>query len=298
MKYKDLMTPYSRKNIIHIDSKISTAMIQLKQGNFSVLVVEKSENKYGILAKDNLLDAYLGGVSADMPISHLVLEKVSVRCQEEEVERELFANTEYMIVVDKVGDISGIITTDAIPQVTMRNSIERMKSEIATKKILNQEENKVDWTETHFWNSEYVNFMDRLTKLMHVNKQLWDVIENSSDSIYVTDQKGISVYANESFERMTGAPVQSILGKSVMELEAQGIYRPSISAIVLRERRQITLMQKGINGKDLIVTGTPVFDENKNIYMVICNSKAIEDLNIIKNYLSHMKPSIIKKRRL
>lgn len=295
MIYKDLMEPYLEKNIVDRETTISEAIILMKQASLPLLIVKGEADRYGVLTKDNLMDAYLGGVSADAPLSHLVMDKAKIRCREEEIDGDIFVETRHLIATDKEGHISGIIAPDAIPQATMKNAIERMKSEIATKNILNQEEDITDWKDTYFWNCEYVNFMERLTKLMHVNKQLWDVIEHSSDSIYVTDQDGISVYANESFEEMTGATVESVLGKSVFDLEAQGIYRPSVSAIVLREKRQITLIQRGINGKDLVVTGTPVFDANKNIYMVICNSKAIEDLSLLKNYLSQMKPSIIKK---
>ncbi len=295
MKYRDLMEPYPEKNIINWDAPISIAVNMMKQKDLPLLIVRGEEEKLGILSKNNLLDAYLGEVSVNKPLSHLITERTVITDEEGEVDKNLFKDTEHIIVTNGKGAVTGIITPEAIPQATMKNAIERMKSEIATKKILNQEEDILDWEDTYFWNSEYVDFMERLAKLMHVNKQLWDIIEHSSDSIYVTDQDGISVYANESFETMTGATVKSVIGKSVMDLEEQGIYRPSVSAIVLRERRQITLMQRGINGKDLVVTGTPVFDENNNIYMVICNSKAIEDLSLLKNYISQMKPSTIKQ---
>ncbi|MGE5396982.1 MAG: PAS domain-containing protein [Chitinophagales bacterium] len=129
---------------------------------------------------------------------------------------------------------------------------------------------------------------------MYVNEELWDIIEYSSDSIYVTDEKGITVYANDSFERMTGAPVSAVLGKSVLKAEEEGIFRPSVCAIVLREKRPITMIQRGMNGKDLIVTGTPVFDVDGKIYMAICNSKDIDELSVLKNYLQDMKLATVK----
>lgn len=134
MKYRDLMEPYPEKNIINWDAPISIAVNMMKQKDLPLLIVRGEEEKLGILSKNNLLDAYLGEVSVNKPLSHLITERTVITDEEGEVDKNLFKDTEHIIVTNGKGAVTGIITPEAIPQATMKNAIERMKSEIATKK--------------------------------------------------------------------------------------------------------------------------------------------------------------------
>lgn len=130
---------------------------------------------------------------------------------------------------------------------------------------------------------------DEKTNALEENKMLRRIFENSSDSIYVTDGQGVTIYVNKAFEKMARLPISVVLGKNVYALEEEGIFKPSISALVLREKRPLTIIQNMQCGKQTVVTGTPVFNEAGEIDMVVCNSQDIDEMLILKKYL--LKPS-------
>ena len=294
MLFKEVMEPYTEENKIQINASIKEALIKLQDAKLDILIVIDEEDcLIGKLTSKDLLNAYQMNIPPDKAIKQIIKRSYEIVNQDDKLDKDIFSKTSLLIVNDDSGAMIGFLTEQVLVQKMFQQSLEKIKKEIQTKKILHQNEDiefsyEVDRAE------EYLDLYNRIDKLIHINKELWDIIEYSSDSIYVTDGKGVTVYANDAFEKMTGASVSAVLGRTVFEIEAENIYKPSISAIVLREKRQITLIQRGMNGKDLIVTGTPVFDINGNIYMVICNSKDIDELSILKNYLLNVKTTSIK----
>ncbi|HML37515.1 MAG TPA: sigma 54-interacting transcriptional regulator [Bacillota bacterium] len=294
MNYREIMEPCQEDNFINSDATLKDALTAMQGSRSDALIVVDNKGISGILTRDGLLEAY--GVSAPIydGVKHFVKSSYKIANKNDEVTEGIFEEVPILIIEDDNGRAVGIVSSANLPRQLLKLSVTKMKKEIATKKLLHQEDFGIK-QETSLGSTDfYIDYYNRLTKLVHINKELWDIIEYSSDSIYVTDGKGMTVYVNDAFEKMTGAPVSAVLGKTVFEAEEEGIYRPSISAIVLKERRQVTLIQTGSNGKDLIVTGTPVFDVDGNIYMVICNSKDIDELSILKNYLLDIKSASIK----
>ena len=291
MQYRDVMQPCSQRHFITMDATIKEAFIKLENTEHEILIaVDGEAGIQGKLGRDELFNAYRRNLSHNSSISGIIGKSYQVADETEVIKNDVFSAVPFVVVTNKSGTISGYLTEDILAEKLFQQYGEKIKKEITTKKILHQDENDFGIENTE----DYIDFYRRIDKLIHINKELWDIIEYSSDSIYVTDGEGVTVYANDSFERMTGAPASSVLGKSVFEAEKEGIYKPSISAIVLREKRQVTLIQRGLNGKDLIVTGTPVFDVDGKIYMAICNSKDIDELSILKNYLLNVKAATIK----
>lgn len=119
------------------------------------------------------------------------------------------------------------------------------------------------------------------------------IVENSSDEIYVTDGRGITIYANPMSEQHYGVPVEELIGKSVWELEQRGIYFPAVTPIVLREKKKVTIDQETAIGKTLMITATPIFDEKGEVELVICNSRDITALVEMKRNLDQFKQRIL-----
>lgn len=293
MYYKEVMEPYLDANLINGNTILKDALAVMQENQLSILIICDEHCISGILTKDALLTAYGLEVSINKAVKDIWKPSYGLVNENEEITEDLLINVPFLIVVDEFRTIKGIVSQEIFSRQLLKWSMEKMKKEIQTKKILHQED-LVDGEKEPYDTNYFIDYYNRITKLIYINKELWDIIEFSSDSIYVTDGEGTTVYANDAFERMTGAAVSTVLGKTVFEAEEKGIYKPSISALVLKEKRQVTLIQRGINGKDLIVTGTPVFDIDGKIYMVICNSKDIDELSVLKNYLLNIKSSSVK----
>ena len=113
-----------------------------------------------------------------------------------------------------------------------------------------------------------------------------DVILNTiHDDILITDGEGIITRVYPSFEIMYNVKKENVEGRSIYESEKEGVFNPSITALVLKEKQQITKMQENKEGRKIIVTAVPIKDQNEKIIKVISFSRDITDfLNLKEQY--------------
>ena len=125
-------------------------------------------------------------------------------------------------------------------------------------------------------------------------KMLEGIIETSYDGIYITDGKANTILINKSYERITGLKRELLLGRNMSDLVKEGIISRSVTLQVLKNNKSTTLNQDFNTGKSALVTGTPFFDENGNIQMVVTNVRDITELKalkeeVIKSYNENLK---------
>lgn len=109
-----------------------------------------------------------------------------------------------------------------------------------------------------------------------------EVCQNLYDGIHITDGEGRVLFVNEAYTRTTGIRSEDILGRKVAEIEAEGVfYTGSVTERVLQTRQRVNSVATvlGLN-KDLLVTGTPIFDKKGNIRLVVTNTR---DFPALKN---------------
>ncbi|HBY2992696.1 TPA: sigma 54-interacting transcriptional regulator, partial [Clostridioides difficile] len=83
-------------------------------------------------------------------------------------------------------------------------------------------------------------------------------------------------------------------GKNVSFLEDSGYSTKSPIPIVLKTKTKFSLEQDTQTGKKLIITATPIFDENGNLEFTVENCRDITELNNIKNKLEDTKKQVKK----
>ncbi|QQT02533.1 sigma 54-interacting transcriptional regulator [Peribacillus psychrosaccharolyticus] len=145
----------------------------------------------------------------------------------------------------------------------------------------------------------------RVTELEKINRSLDATIENSYDGIYITDQKGITLYTNSAIERITGIPKEYYLGKSVDQLIKRGILNSSVTHKVVKQRRTVSVVQENFAGKETLITGSPVFNNEGDVEQVVTNIRDLSDLNELMHELMkvnelnyHYKQEIEKLRKI
>lgn len=117
-------------------------------------------------------------------------------------------------------------------------------------------------------------------------KFLESVIENSYDGIYITNRDGLTLAVNQSYERITGIKKEQLIGKYMKNLVEEGLLSVYITDDVVKQKKPITLNQKIDNGKRVVITGSPIFDEAGNVTKVITNVRDITELiNLEKRLL-------------
>lgn len=127
---------------------------------------------------------------------------------------------------------------------------------------------------------------EKIHKLNNLNHELDAIIENSFDAIYITDREGTTIKTNSAIERITGIPKQYYLGKNSKDLVKRGILKESVTFKVLKERKTVSLIQNNFAGKETLMTGTPIFNEEGEIEIVITNIRNLSELNQLHTELN------------
>ena len=111
-------------------------------------------------------------------------------------------------------------------------------------------------TETGTIPVEQTDAYKKLTEYMEA------VFHASSDGIWLTDGKGMVLNVNTASESLNSISAGDVIGKHVKDLVKNGIIDKSATLEVLKKKRRVSILQHVTKtGRQLIVTGTPTFDE-------------------------------------
>jgi len=133
--------------------------------------------------------------------------------------------------------------------------------------------------------SEFEVLSHQLDTFKKINKSLDAVIESLDDGIVVADAQCIIVRANDAYQHMTGIIAKEFVGKHVRDLLKQGYMNKSVTEMVLERRSKVNVMDIR-NGKDLLMSASPVFDESGNISYVVTAVRDVSQLNELKGKLA------------
>ena len=132
-------------------------------------------------------------------------------------------------------------------------------------------------------------------ELKQINRVLESIINSSYDAICVNDRHARGVFSNDAYSKEVGVQWEEFIGKSLYDLIEKGFISDSAATNVLKDKCVKTIIQR-VNGKELLVTGTPVFDEDGEISHVVSNVRDISDLNKLKAELYETK--VLSKKYL
>lgn len=101
----------------------------------------------------------------------------------------------------------------------------------------------------------------------------------------ISDGNGIVVFAGQETVDNCGHDKSWYIGRSIYDLEKQGVFYPSVTRMVLETgKEQVVIQKTALADKHLVAIGVPVFDENGQIEQV---------LSITKDYTAQVNLSSI-----
>jgi transcriptional regulator with PAS, ATPase and Fis domain len=103
------------------------------------------------------------------------------------------------------------------------------------------------------------------------------ILGSNYDVLYSSDADGVTRKVGEACKELWGLKPCDLVGKSVFELERDGIYQPSVTRMVLESGRRIQSLQITRTGRKLLVVGTPIKDGRGRIIQVVNLSWNITD---------------------
>ncbi|WP_235846503.1 sigma-54 interaction domain-containing protein [Neobacillus drentensis] len=124
-------------------------------------------------------------------------------------------------------------------------------------------------------------------------KKVWNeseaILHSLQDDILVTDTDGIILKVSAATEGIYNMKSNEMVGRSVYELEKEGVFTPILTPLVIKEKRKITLVQTTNTGEKLLVTGIPVFDASKELVRIVSYSHDVTELLNMKKYLTDIE---------
>jgi PAS domain S-box-containing protein len=116
-----------------------------------------------------------------------------------------------------------------------------------------------------------------------------NIINSLHDGVYITDGKGVTAFVNRAYERIARIKKEEVIGYHMKDLVKKGFISQSASIEVLKEKRPITMMQTIRDKRKIIVSATPIFDENHQIIYVISSVRDITELLKLKHELDGLQ---------
>jgi len=111
-------------------------------------------------------------------------------------------------------------------------------------------------------------------------EELLEILENLSDSVQVVDENYIMCWMNKASEA-EGTPRGKIIGRNVLELRDEGIFKGVVSPAVFKEKKTVSILAAGQNEKEMLLTGVPIIKDGK-VKKVIISSRDITELKDIE----------------
>ncbi len=113
------------------------------------------------------------------------------------------------------------------------------------------------------------------------------IFDRSADGLMICDRNGIILKLNRAAEILNGVSAGEVLGKDVRTLVIEGQIDRSATQEVLETRRQVSVIQTTPRSPyTLLVTGTPVFDDDHEIVYVVVNERDISLIESMKQELA------------
>lgn len=121
-----------------------------------------------------------------------------------------------------------------------------------------------------------------------------EVLETHDEDVIVTNHEGIILKATRISGYRYGIEAEDLIGKSVYELEKEGIFSPAITPLVLKEKKKVVRIQKTKSGSKILITGMPFFNFNGDVDYVISYSYDVSELLVIQDYMKEIEYEMSK----
>lgn len=130
---------------------------------------------------------------------------------------------------------------------------------------------------------------DELSRVKALNKEFDAIFESSFDGIWLSDGDGKVLKMNRANEKIFGFSRDQLIGKYPADMLEKGVYSRSSVVRAIEKKETVTTTLTTKDGKTIIATSTPVFDENNNISLVVNNIRDATHLFELKSELDQMK---------
>lgn len=133
--------------------------------------------------------------------------------------------------------------------------------------------------------SELEKISQELKIVQEINDELNAILDFSADGFVISNGDGIIIRANKSSYEILGIKEKSLEGVPVDRLIKAGYTNESVTKKVLENKVPISIVQHLKTGREILHTGTPIFNESGEIFRVVANMRDLTELNFLREKL-------------
>jgi len=123
-----------------------------------------------------------------------------------------------------------------------------------------------------------------------LNKDLNAILSSIYDEILVVNAKGELLRFSENIiQDFWNVDLKELIGKNILELEDRGLFTPSVTRLVMKKKKKVSVVQETQNGRKILAVGNPVFNEKKELDRIIIASRDITETTRLKSELQEMR---------
>ncbi|MCM0759495.1 sigma 54-interacting transcriptional regulator [Sporomusa sphaeroides DSM 2875] len=143
-----------------------------------------------------------------------------------------------------------------------------------------------------FFNAaDFETIIKEIQDARDLNNELSTLIESSADGLVISDHNGILLKMNPAYEAMTGVNADDFIGLPAKRLVNEGHLHDLVTRQVLETKKAATMIQE-IRGREILFTGTPVFDSENKLIRVIANIRDLTELNSLSRQLHAIREEV------
>lgn len=126
--------------------------------------------------------------------------------------------------------------------------------------------------------SELQKQIERLNSQQYLYNEMLNKLQ---DGIYITDERGTTIYANDAFLNLSGLTRDQIIGNTVYDLRKSNILPNSCCAKVIETLAPVSTINHYYKGQRCLVSGSPIFDEKGNLAKTIAVIRDVTELDML-----------------
>ncbi|SFL65825.1 PAS domain S-box-containing protein [Desulfomicrobium norvegicum] len=102
-----------------------------------------------------------------------------------------------------------------------------------------------------------------------LSKNFEYILDALPDGVFISDVSGVTLRVNRMYEQLTGLKQEQVQGKQVRTLVENGVFDKILNPEIVRTGKPATHVQQLQNGKKLVLSGFPVFDDSGALRLVV-----------------------------
>ncbi len=114
------------------------------------------------------------------------------------------------------------------------------------------------------------------------------IIDSLSDGLWICDGDAHVLRINPASERLNAIKAEQVVGRDMRQLVAEGFFDRSATLEVIRTQAPVNMLQVR-QGRKLVLTGTPVFDERGKLIRVVVYERDITEIDALHQELEQQE---------